>query len=346
MTPAEREWLEVRAHLGKHRYEMGVRAAEQYPGQRVAGTPLLAGPGWLPDEPVPMRDIGLMLDATERPVPEALIDATASVRPAGYPTYSDAMRELCPPAVFQNRRTYRLTGADLARPAPVNATMSFELGRYFDGVDVGEAAAHEFAAGLTGGVRAAVGDPCDLGRRPVNLAVSTLTIEVGRKAQPPAFSLHWRDPRAVGHAGGLYHVIPVGIFQPSGETAGDVRNDFSLWRCVVREFAEELCGHSEEYSGLVDYDEWPLAQELEPARAWCVGLGTDPLTYATDLLAVLVIDGSLRRERPGRNAEGRVLSGLPFDAATVERFAARERTQAAGAALLRLAWSHRDVLLA
>jgi hypothetical protein len=40
----------------------------------------------------------------------------------------------------------------------------------------------------------------------------------------------------------------------------------------------------------VDYDSWPFARQLTDAlgrgqvRVWCLGLGTDPLTYATDLL--------------------------------------------------------------
>jgi hypothetical protein len=37
--------------------------------------------------------------------------------------------------------------------------------------------------------------------------------------------------------------------------------------------------------------------------------------------------------------------GLEFSAATVERFTTAEAMQPAGAALLRLAWQHRDVLL-
>ena len=54
------------------------------------------------------------------------------------------------------------------------------------------------------------------------------------------------------------------------------------------------------------------------------------------------------------NAEGRIVTGedatgttigIPFRAATVERFTTAEPMQAAGAALLRLAWRHRDALL-
>ncbi len=45
------------------------------------------------------------------------------------------------------------------------------------------------------------------------------------------------------------------------------------------------------------------------------------------------------------NAEGSILPAVPFSAETVERYASHEPTQAAGAALLRLAWRHRPILL-
>ena len=46
-----------------------------------------------------------------------------------------------------------------------------------------------------------------------------------------------------------------------------------------------------------------------------------------------------------RNAEGKILPGQPFTAELIDRLTTREPVQAAGAALLRLAWRHRDVLL-
>ena len=233
------------------------------------------------------------------------------------------MAELAAPLVFENRATYRLTEADLCARPP---RLVFAGGRYFDGIDTGEAAAHEYAAARLGrpapglrpaGVRARVADPCDLRRRPANLAISTLTLRLDRRAGRASFLLHWRDPAKVGHAGGLYQVIPVGVFQPSGEAPWNRQHDFSLWRCMVREFAEELGGRSEDYGsdrGPVDYDSWPFARQLTDAldrgqvRVWCLGLGTDPLTYATDLLTVAVIDSdvfdALFRDEPAAQRRG------------------------------------------
>jgi hypothetical protein len=321
MEPSE--WLAVRDRLRRHRHELTVQAAARYPAdERVRGTPLLAAPRWLPPAPIPLRDLVIEFRA-----------GAAEISPPLPPThYAETMRALAPPAIFENRPTYRLIGVDLPR-------LVFGSGRYFDGIDTGEAAAHEFAAGQTG-LRSAIGDPLDLTRRPANLAVSTLTVRLG----PPRFLLHWRDPAAVGHAGGMYQVVPVGIFQP----AGDETADFNVWHSMVREFAEELAGYAE------DDDKGAFARRMTAElgagriRAWCLGLGVDPLSFATDLLTVVTIEDVVFRElfgdAPGRNAEGQVLAARPFDAVTVARTVQDEPLQAAGAALLRLAWEYRAAL--
>jgi hypothetical protein len=365
LSTSERDWLTVRSYLTEHRYDLAVAAAEDYPpDRRMAGTPLLAAPGWLPPAPVPLQDISLELrdeGPAEAEVTTPFLPRRADGTP--YRRYSEAMAELAAPLIFENRATYRLTEADLCARPP---RLVFAGGRYFDGIDTGEAAAHEYAAARLGrpgpgprpaGVRARVTDPCDLRRRPANLAISTLTLRLDRRAGRASFLLHWRDPATVGHAGGLYQVIPVGVFQPSGEAPWNREHDFSLWRCMVREFAEELGGRSEDYGtdrGPVDYDSWPFARQLTDAldrgqvRVWCLGLGTDPLTWATDLLTVAVIDSDVFDAAFGlnlqRNAEGQILAAREFAAHVIDRTVTGEPVQAAGAALLRLAWHHRETL--
>ena len=74
--------------------------------------------------------------------------------------------------------------------------------------------------------------------------------------------LHWRDPAKVTHAGGMYQVMPVGIFQPADENPVSVRPDLSLWQCMVREFSEELLGKSEDYGRFgspLAYEQWPFS---------------------------------------------------------------------------------------
>ncbi len=367
LTASERDWLAVRSYLSEHRHGLALDAAGDYPAdRRLAGTPLLAAPGWQPAEPVPLPEVGLELNSAEV-IPSAALTALDGAaapllpeRPDGtrYLRYSDALRDLAAPAVFENRVTYRLTEAVLA---PEASRLVFTRGRYFDGIDTGEAAAHEYATtrlgGRPAGLRALVADPCDLRRRPANLAISTLTLRLDRATGRASFLLHWRDPAKVGHAGGLYQVIPVGVFQPSGEAAWNQRRDFSLWRSMIREFDEELRGRSEDYgseAGPVDYDSWPFARNMAAAldrgqiRVWCLGLGTDPLTYATDLLTVAVIDSpvfdALFSLSPRHNDEGSVLAAREFAAHVIDRTVTSEPVQAAGAAVLRLAWRYRETL--
>lgn len=76
-------------------------------------------------------------------------------------------------------------------------------------------------------------------------------------------------------------------------------------------------------------------------RAYCLGLGVDPLTFAADLLTAVVNDARVFDELFGKivsdNAEGRVLDAQPFTAESIERLTAEHPFQAAGAALLKLA---------
>ena len=145
-------------------------------------------------------------------------------------------------------------------------------------------------------------------------------------------------------------VIPVGIFQASSDQPWNETNDFSLWRCMLREYAEELRGESEDHGSdqvAIDYDSHPFfarmteAQRAGEIRAWVLGLGVDPLTLATDLLAVVVFDAAtfddLFSAAGGANAEGDISRRIPLVSGEVERFTVNEPIQAAGAATLSLA---------
>ena len=348
LTASQADWLRVRSYLQEHRHALAVGAAGDYPAERrMAGTPLLTAPEWQPARPIPLHDIELEFSPSPgsltTPAWPPLTRSVLPERPDGtrYRCYSDTLRDLAAPAVFENRPTYRLTEADLTKPR-----LAFTRGRYFDGVDTGEAAAHEYAATRLGGqdqtdARARIADPCDLTRRPANLAITTLTLRFDAATGRASFLMHWRDPAKVGHAGGMYQVIPVGVFQPSGEASWHEREDFSLWRCMLREFDEELRGTPEEYgAGPVDYQSWPFARHMAAAldrgqiRVWCLGLGVDPLTYATDLLTVAVIDSRVFDElfslAPRHNDEGSVLAAREFAAHVIDRVVTSEPVQAPG----------------
>ena len=380
---SQQDWRRVRAILNRRRHELGRAAQDLYPRScRVAGTPLLARPGWIPAAPVPLEEVAL----SWRPGwPARVVDGTgppsAAVRPlrddgSRFACYADALGALSRPGLFEDRVCYRLLAADAAGTP---ASLRFGEGRYFEVINVGEAVAHEYAAAALarGGpgrpppedlpLRSLIGDPTDLQRRAVMTAICTLVLRADRDAGRAAMILHWRDPARVASGGGLYQVAPVGIFQPSHDAPWNLANDFSLWHGIVRELAEELLGGGEDYrsdAAPIDYRRWPLQAGLARARRagrlrlFWLGLGADPLTLAADMLTVAVFDADLFDATftglVAANDEGRIVAddgaraaaGVAFGAANIERFTTVEPMQPAGAALLRLAWQHRDTLLA
>jgi hypothetical protein len=367
-TPSEQQWLRVNDYLRGNRYRLAVEAAGEYPdAARLAGSTLLSAPAWRLPQPISLSSVRLEF----RPdAPRPMLPDLASVAPFTLPTradgrryqrYCDVIESLAAPSVFENRPIYRLVSADLTGDEP---RLGFARGRFFDGVNVGGPAAFEYAAAALGvtrrrGYREAFGDPTNLSVRSSALATSALTLRYDRSTGTATFPTHYRDPALVDNAGGLYQVIPVGIFQPSGDAAWNEANDFDLWRGLLREYAEELLGASEDYGSEdapIDYAGWPLARAMTDAlatgeiRAYCLGLGTDPLTFAMDLLAVVVIDAPLYDDLFGAlvsdNAEGRVIAPRPFDETAIKELTTDAPLQAAASALLTLAHAHRDVLLA
>jgi len=216
-------------------------------------------------------------------------------------------------------------------------------------------------------LRSSIGDPLDLARRSVTTGIATLILRLDRDAGSAQMFLHWRDPASVAVNGGLYQVAPAGMFQPSHEAGWNLANDLGLWEAIAREVSEELLGTEEDYgsgSAPIDYPRWPFFAALADARragtlrGYWLAVGADPLTLDVDLLTVLVFDASFfDAEFAGlvaANDEGRLLTGpgatgreagIEFSAANVARFTGTEAMQAAGAALLRLAWQHRGMLL-
>lgn len=370
------QWRAVRLFLKDNRHHLAVGARHLYPHiAGVAGTGLLCYPNWVPSAPIELDRVRLgWAELAPAPAIAGTGDESAAVRPlaAGgerFASYADAVGVLDRPALFENRPLYRLLDADLSDPHA--ARLNLSSGRYFDTVGVSEALAHEFAAAARAGsrvsldrlpLRAAVGNPCDLSRRPASVAITTLTLRRTRPGEA-TFLLHWRDPAKVTHAGGLYQVMPVGIFQPADDNPASAHHDLNLWHGMVREFSEELLGASEDYGSLgspIGYDQWDFYRHLSTARQarslrlWVLGLGSDPLSLVADMLAVAVFDAEFFDSVFGHlvavNSEGEVMrnggaAGFAFTEAVVERFSRTAPMQAAGAAVLRLAWKHRQTLL-
>jgi hypothetical protein len=376
---SQERWRLERRYLDQHRHELSHIAATQLHADhlQVEESGLLTSPEWLPPAPIPLADIRL---SWWTDIPTPFVNGTeaesAGVRPLDddgnrFSTYAAALGALAPPRLFEDRPCYRLVDVTVhAR----RVNLSFGTGTYFDVMNVCEAAAHELAAAFAGEgrthaledlpLRALVGDPCDLRHRPVIPAISALTIR--RTSTGASFMLHRRDAAKVAHGGGLYQVMPVGVFQPSSAGEWNRLNDFNLWRSMAREYSEEFLGAPEMHGSTapIDYDDWAFYQALTEAVAtgrvtahW-LGLGVDPLSLVCDMLVAVVIDDqwfdSVFDQIVSVNAEGEILAsepaepgivGVPFTAERITQLAHEAPMQPAGAALLMRAWEHRGVLL-
>lgn len=370
---SQQEWVATRRALNSNRHALTQLALGTYsPEARLGVTGVVAGPGWIPDRPIPLDRVELHLDHAA-PVPE--LDGTepesAHVRPLQAMTrpfgrYTQAVKNLDHPRLFENRAAWRIT--DLVIDGG-KARMTFGDTWYFAAVDVNEVLAHELALAtldangrLAGGApslrslpyRRLVGSPFALDRRPVMPAVSTLTIRGGDR---PSFILHRRDSKAVAMAGGLLQVIPSGIFQASSVDPGAVEADFSLWRNIQREYAEELLGY-DEHDGdgrAVNYAAEPFgsmdaALAAGHLRVHFLGVALDALTLVGEILTVAVIDPDIfdvmAADFVEVNEEGTIVGErLAFDEYTVETVLASGRMAPAGAACLQLAWQHHATLI-
>jgi transcriptional regulator with XRE-family HTH domain len=373
-------WRKVRLTLNHRRPQLTKAAVSLYGGAaRIAGTSLIALPGWVPAQPVDIR--ALELTWTDESVPCAIAGGEAEsedcrpLMPHGgrYPRYCHAIRDLDPPSLFENRVSYRLL--DVAGDRS-HQKQTYGYTTYFAMVDVCEAVAHEIASawlrhdGNAARIRlselpfrALIADPFDLLRRPVLPSTDTLTIRHDTRTGQSSLLLHRRNSDNVALAGGMTHIIPAGVFQPSGIAPRIISADFDIWHNIVRELSEELLGNPE-HSGSgepIDYDvEEPFAS-LNTARrdgqirAWYLGTGLDPLTLAGEILTVLVIDtevfDQVFADVVSWNSEGDIVFGadgsigVPWRREAVYRLLATEPLAPAARACLELAWDHQDLLL-
>jgi hypothetical protein len=285
-----------------------------------------------------------------------------------YAGYSRAVRDLVRPRLLENRLSYRLLDVRVDH----GLALSFGTTTFFEVFDVKQALAHEFKAAWLASNRAvpdwdtlplrtAIGDPFAPQRLLMSPGISTLTIRRGRSDDQHRFVLHERDGGKVADGGGLCHVMPAGEFQPSSVDLADVRNDFSLWRNIMREFSEEFLGnpeHDGSTSRPIAYAQDEPFQSFERARAdgglriWHYGLVIEPLELGAIQLTVAVVDDEvfdrLFADLVETNDEGRVVgrggrTDMPFTGEAIDRL--DPRLSASALTLLRLAWRDRELLL-
>ncbi|MEU4343105.1 helix-turn-helix transcriptional regulator [Nocardia sp. NPDC023852] len=370
------DWRLIRQTLNRNRHALSAAAARLYWDPiRIEGTACITQPGWMASAPMDLDSIRLDFNP-DAPGPlldggEVESEPYRPLRPNGtrFGRYSQAIRAIAQPSLFENRTSYRLLDASFDDSG---GHMAFGLTTYFDMVDVCEVIAHETAAvwisrrdgNLTLDdlpFRKRVGDLFDTSRRPVLPSINTLTIR--RAPDGDTFFLHRRGSTKVTLAAGLTHIIPAGVFQPAAIGQSNVARDLSLWRNMIREFSEELLDapeHDGSSGTPVDYDAEPFRTLTEgrrtgKVRAWCFGIGIDPLAPASEILTVTIIDSDVFDAAfagmVSRNAEGDLYPsetgavGIRWTPANVRRTLNHEPLAAAAAACIALTWKHRDLLL-
>ena len=376
---SQEHWREVRRELNTHRADLGDLAAALYPKQeRIPGTTVLTCADWLPDGPVDLSDITLTWRPTA-PVPRITgkDPASACARPLmasgkRYDRYSRALRDLARPRLLDNRISYRLLDVDWTEN---KGSASFNYTTYFDVLDIGESLAHEFAGAWLGAgrkrpsfadlaFRRAIDDPFDLAARPMLPSINTLTIRHDN-IEGHRMYLHRRDAKSVAAAGGMYHVIPAGAFQPAALAPAHQSNDFSLWRNIQREFSEEFLGNAEHDGNGIEpiaYDADEPFVSFEQARlagdfrVYACAVVLEPLSLWAEFLTVAVIAApafdALFSKMVAINEEGAAVStdagqpttGIPFTADARERLK-NEPLSPISRACIEMAWQHRKDLL-
>ncbi|MGH3853331.1 MAG: helix-turn-helix domain-containing protein [Pseudonocardiaceae bacterium] len=378
---SQQAWRAVRSHLIRHRTQLGKRAVRLYdPAWQLAHTPALAPSSWLPVCPVPIEAVTLeWVAAPPRP---AITGQEAELRPVlplrtpghAFRRYTSAIRYLSPPALFENRPSYRLLDAHWEPSG--QGKLQFGPATFFDKLDISEALSHEFAAATRESAsptwchlpfRALLSQPFDLSSRMGSVGIATLTIRRNSIDGSHTFFLLNRDPTRVAVSGGQYGVIPAGEFQPSCIAPAHMKDDLDLWRNIVREYSEELLGEPEhDGSGgqPLDYECWPFYRAMRRAReaghlhAYTLGVVLHALGLNPAIMTAVVIDDTvfddLFRELVTVNAESQVVTspdddqsvhGLPFTEATVRQFLDHEPLGGTSAACLALAWRHRDSIV-
>lgn len=366
------EWRLARQDLNSRRDGLNHLAPRLYESTaRLGSTGLVAHPDWIAPTPVDLAGIALEM-RTAGPAeltggePQAMASLPLATPSARYHRYSHAIRDIASARLFENRLSYRLLELDWNAPG---GRMVFGHTTYFEMVDFCELLAHEMAVAHTAAAsqpswrrlpfRKLLGDPFDLARRPVLPSINTLTIRHSPGGSP-CLVLHRRDAASVATAGGMLHIMPAGVFQPSSVLPAAQANDFNLWRNVMREYSEEFLGNPEhdgdgspiDYARTEPFSTLDQARQDGRLRIYCFGVAFDALTLACEVLTVAVIDEEVYddvfADMVQANNEGTVAATtVPFEEHTVRRLlAGRPHALApAAAGCIQLAWEHRRLVL-
>jgi hypothetical protein len=376
---AVRRWMRA---LGSERQI--VQAAHRAHADLLAPAPMnlfIAEPAWVLSEPLDLDRLTVELaDEDDVPrVPEECYEPLRRYWPLGpddkpVARYHEAVTQFdTPPGIWFNAPSYRLLGVE--RRADGGFALRVGTTTYWDGYDSWAAlqfeAAHQLretaGASLAGPYRRSLGTPFSLTNRNCAIGISVLTVCRTRKG--PFFYLQRRGAAQVATMGGMAGLIPAGEFQPSSAAYAAVRSDADVWRCIMREFAEEFLGRkdlTEQRAALADYERESPFRELQRARlnGWVrpsiLDIGFDPVSWKAGIRLVCIFDEDayldiFRGMQPDSH-EGPLelsslhrvgddpLEGMPFDEETVGRYLKDPTITEAARLCIGLTWKHREKL--
>jgi hypothetical protein len=225
------------------------KVADLYDGRwRVAGVPGLASSAWDPGRAdLAAQDhnvLGSRTTSASHYWRRGLGDSAFTCSGQVFRCYTSAIRHICPPALFENRPSFRLTALKWNEGSG-SGESAFGLAAYFDKLDVSEPLAtrlpsrrwvgsllgRSFASGVgPGSVRS--GCPS---RQP---CICTLTIRRNATDGTGSFFLLRRGPTQVTQRSAL-QTASAGEFQPASVAAESIAADLDLWRTMVREYSED-----------------------------------------------------------------------------------------------------------
>lgn len=375
---------EVRAWMGELGSERKiVAAAHREHADLLAAAPMhlfIADPAWVLPEPIDLDRLSVeVVDETDSPpVNEERYAPLRRYWPLGSDDrpvgrYHEAVTQSgSAPRIWFNAPSYRLLGA--GRRADGGFALRVGGTTYWDGYDSWAAlqfeAAHQLRkAGSTspdGPYRRSLGTPFELTNRECAIGISVLTVCLTRKG--PRFYLQRRAAGRVATMGGMAGLIPAGEFQPSSAAHAALRSDADIWRCVMREFAEEFFGREDlnARAAMVDYERESPFRELDRARMhgwvrpYLLDFGFDPVSWKAGLRLVCIFDedayldifrGMLPEGEEGQleltslhRIDDEPLEGMPLDEATVARYLKDPTITEAARFCIGMTWRHRESL--
>ncbi len=374
---SQERFIKIRKYLSDNRLYLAQIALKYYPESVLKGTPLIHK-DWVPKVPLLLDKIKLDLDRNSsyqedynscwsRQLKKLwLPHSKGGIR---YEKYTEAIKELNKPLLFDDRDSYRLLNVEKKDDTYL---LKFGRGKYFDYLNTGEVLCFEMAEMIEakkvdfGQIRFPKKpqyrkklDPFNFQNRCVIPGINTLTIR--KENSQYTFFMHERSKEKIASAMGTYHVAPAGEFQPSNTSPSDYEPDFDPWRNIMREYNEEFLGAEEAYGRTIDYENEEPYSSLNSARksgklkVYYLGFTLDPLSLKGEILTACVFDAATFYKIFGDKikedtVEGKLFVGennvgKPFTENEVSKYINNNKTLPAGIGCLMLAWNNRAILL-